>query len=30
MAQSNIAAVESDTRALAILGRLSSLRTEIL
>ena len=29
MAQSNIAAVESDTRALAILGRLSSLRDEL-
>jgi hypothetical protein len=30
MAQSNILAVESDTRALAILGRLSSLRDELL
>ena len=30
MAQSNITAVESDTRALAILGRLSSLRDELL
>jgi len=30
MAQSNIAAVEADTRALAILGRLSSLRDEFL
>jgi len=30
MAQSNITAVEADTRALAILGRLSSLRDELL
>ena len=30
LAQSNIAAVEADTRALAILGRLSSLRDELL
>jgi len=30
LAQSNIAAVESDTRALAILGRLSTLRDEFL
>ncbi len=30
LAHSNIAAVESDTRALAILGRLASIREEIL
>lgn len=30
LAHSNIAAVESDTRALAILGRLASIRAEIL
>ncbi|MEX2618410.1 MAG: hypothetical protein WD767_20180 [Alphaproteobacteria bacterium] len=30
LAQSNVAAVEADTRALAILGRLSGIRDELL
>lgn len=30
LAQSNVAAVEADTRALSILGRLSSIRDELL